>query len=776
MREACQLRRKGIRFNKHSVIVTWLISYISVLLVPVMISAILYAAAWHVVESEINRANESMLRQMEQAIDGNLAGIERLSLEISLNRRVAGFINAQQPLTDSDYYDLVSIAGDLRVYQVANDFIEQIYVYYKNSDTVLSAREHIDSRTLYGKLRVKDETSYEEWKAFFSKRYIQEYVPVTMRGDGEPVKAVMYAKSVTLDHTDQPGAVILFVIKDSKLLDNIAPANQASIAVVDKQNRLVASNGFDHHPAAPVYDRLSNKHGLLYETISGKKVAVSYTTSDSTGWKYVSMIPAELFDDKMKTMKLLIYSSIGLSLIVGGVVTFLFLRKNYNPISMLIRSLSVKSGISFDEGSNEYGYLEEALNTTFAEKEKIDQRLRRHRDAIRSHLFQSLLKGRLEQNVPVHESLAAHDIRLASPYFAVLLFHVDHYGKLDPSGYPDPRMGRLLHFIIMNVVEEVAGSRHQAFTTEMDDMLACIVNFGTAPDEEELQRIAAQVKSFLLDHFHIRLTAAISGIHQELYGIPRAYQETLEALEYRLVMGSGEIIRYGDLPGSDTAHPAGSYYYPLHVEQQLINFVKTGDNEKSSAMIDEIIGLNVTGASLSVPLAKCLMFDMISTLLKTMDEIGAGGKRDFLERVNPVERLTGCETMMEMQVQIREVLGEVCRLIQEERSQEQSNLLSQQVLSYIREHYNDENLNISMLGEAFGLTPSYLSKQFKAQTGQALLDVISMTRLEAAKRLLPDAKLSVAEIARKVGYADINTFNRIFKKFEGITPGKYREL
>ncbi|WP_246309670.1 hypothetical protein [Paenibacillus alginolyticus] len=40
-----------IRFNKRSVIVTWLISYISVLLIPIIISGILYAAAWHVVES-----------------------------------------------------------------------------------------------------------------------------------------------------------------------------------------------------------------------------------------------------------------------------------------------------------------------------------------------------------------------------------------------------------------------------------------------------------------------------------------------------------------------------------------------------------------------------------------------------------------------------------------------------------------------------------------------------------------------------------------------------
>jgi YesN/AraC family two-component response regulator len=81
-----------------------------------------------------------------------------------------------------------------------------------------------------------------------------------------------------------------------------------------------------------------------------------------------------------------------------------------------------------------------------------------------------------------------------------------------------------------------------------------------------------------------------------------------------------------------------------------------------------------------------------------------------------------------------------------------------------------------MVGDKFGLTPSYLSKQFKAQTGEALLDFISRTRLEEAKRLLSLQVLSVTDIAKKVGYSDMNTFNRIFKKFEGITPGKYKDI
>ncbi|MFE5320632.1 helix-turn-helix domain-containing protein [Paenibacillus sp. NPDC056579] len=767
---------RKIRIKSRSVVVNWLVSYLSVLLVPIMISGIIYTATWHVVESEVNRANESLLQQMEQAIDSNLSGIERLSVEMALSKRLAGFIPTTKPLTDNDYYEVVSIAADLRLYKMANDYIEQVYVYYKNSDTVISTRDHIDSRALYNTIRERDDMSYEEWKSFFDRRYIQEYAPITLRDEGQAIKAVMYAKSVLLDNPEQPGAVILFIIKDSKLLENSSPANRSSVAVLDKQDRLIASGGLEHKPGFLANDRLPGNNGLIYGESEGQEVAVSYTTSENTGWKYVSMMPAELFDEKMKYVKKLIYLSLGLSLLIGGVVTVWFMKRNYNPISSLIRNLSSRSGITFEEGSNEYGYLQTALNDTFAEKEKIGQRLEQHRDAIRSHFLQGLLKGRPDTDVPVHESLAAHNIRLSTPHFAVLLFHIEHYGKFEVNGFVDPQKVKLVQFILMNVAEEIAGSRYQALTTELDDMQVCIIHFlDDKPEEEALGRIAEQVKSFVLDHFHVHLTVAVSSIHQEVEGISRAYQESLAALEYRLVMGSGEVIRYRDLPSAGSGRGSTGYYYPLHIEQQLINFVKTGDYEKSKALVDEIIEINVSGASPSVPLAKCLMFDLISTMLKTMDEIGAAGKREFMDHVNPVERLTACETIKEMRTQIGEVLKEACQSIEEDRKQDQ-NQLSQQVIAYVQDNYSSENLNITMIGEVFKLTPSYLSKQFKAQTGEALLEFINKTRLEEAKRLLSESSYAIGEIARRVGYADINTFNRIFKKYEGITPGKYKGL
>jgi YesN/AraC family two-component response regulator len=97
-------------------------------------------------------------------------------------------------------------------------------------------------------------------------------------------------------------------------------------------------------------------------------------------------------------------------------------------------------------------------------------------------------------------------------------------------------------------------------------------------------------------------------------------------------------------------------------------------------------------------------------------------------------------------------------------------------MKYVNEYYQDENLNISMIGEAFSMTPSYVSKLFKDLAGESLLDYINKTRLVQAKLLLISGKYTVSEISLKVGYNDVNTFHRIFKKFEGITPGRYREV
>nr|WP_248927978.1 helix-turn-helix transcriptional regulator [Paenibacillus hamazuiensis] len=57
----------------------------------------------------------------------------------------------------------------------------------------------------------------------------------------------------------------------------------------------------------------------------------------------------------------------------------------------------------------------------------------------------------------------------------------------------------------------------------------------------------------------------------------------------------------------------------------------------------------------------------------------------------------------------------------------------------------------------------------------SFVDYINSKRIEQAKLLLGSTSLSVADISDRVGFASSNTFIRVFKRHEGITPGQFRQ-
>ncbi|MEK3660124.1 AraC family transcriptional regulator [Paenibacillus sp. FSL F4-0236] len=759
---------------------TWMLSYVSVLLVPILISGVIYGATLNVVKAEINRANQSILLQMEQAIDSQFKGIENLSLEVSLNRRIAAFISADTNLSDSDHYDVYQIANDLRVYEIANDFLEGIYIYYKNSDTVIARNNRMNIEALYDHIRLEEHMPFQSLREYFDQGYIKGYHSVVVSEENEWRPTVMYAQNVNSTIMNQPGAVLLFMIDRSKLLEQASAPEKGTIFILDKDNRFIASTGDSLSEPALLYSDMSKESGQLEIETDGHRLVASYTTSSITGWKYVMTLPANVYHQKMNVVEQLTIASILLCLIVGGGVTYWLLKRNYLPIHALIQSLSFKAGFTFDRGSNEYSFLEQALSSTFHEKEELHYKLNQHNNTLRSHFLQRLLKGQLDSHIPLHESFSAYDLRFPLGGFSVILLRIEHFGKFHRKDEDQVHNKRLLHFLIANVVEEVARKSVNAYAVELDqELLACIVNHQLAsPTEQrgELGHIAEETMSFISNYAHVQLTAAISAQQEGEYGIFQAFQEAIEAMEYRIIVGSGGIIHYGDLSGNDNLGAApGGYFYPLKVEQQLIVMVREGQLDKAKAFVGEIIQKNVTKEPFPFHTAKCLMFDLMATLQKVIGEIRIAGKPDMPDGVRAIERLMQCQTVGEMRSQLYDMLELLCGYVNNNREY-CSNPLIDKVMKYVNEYYQDENLNISMIGEAFSMTPSYVSKLFKDLAGESLLDYINKTRLVQAKLLLIDGKYTVSEISLKVGYNDVNTFHRIFKKFEGITPGRYREV
>lgn len=98
------------------------------------------------------------------------------------------------------------------------------------------------------------------------------------------------------------------------------------------------------------------------------------------------------------------------------------------------------------------------------------------------------------------------------------------------------------------------------------------------------------------------------------------------------------------------------------------------------------------------------------------------------------------------------------------------------IKAYIQQHYTEE-LELQHLADLVYLTPSYLSKLFKTETGETITDYCIAVRIEHAKRLLKeDHGLKTYMVGERVGYPDPAYFNKVFKKMTGKTPKEYRDF
>ena len=770
---------KHLRKYNRSVVVTWLLSYVSVLLVPILISFVLYSVTFEQVKAESNRANALLLQQMEMTIDNRFKGLKRLSLEIALNKNISRFSSVELPLQNEHYYDLFQISESLRTYKNASDYIEDIYVMYSNSDTVISTYDHTSREGLFQKLRQKDTASFKEWSEPFEQKYINSYTPMQFKDGTRSVPVVVFAHSLVFNTPGQPPATVLFMMKGSKLMESVPQQKkEGSLFILDDRNRFIAASpNAGSLPANLTYDQLQGEQGVIYKSSDKGEAAVSFITSPITGWKYISVLPAAVFNEKMENMRRLTWISISVCFVLGGLIAFLFLRKNYTPVRSMLQSLSQHSGTRYDGGGNEYSFMQHAIRHFFAEKEDMVAAFHKHRSTIRTHFIRRLLKGYSEKNAPIQESLSAHDMYFPSDSFAVMLISVDHYGKFKPTGGTGgdwEHKQQMIHFILTNVMQDAASDMAVVYTAEANDVLACIVNFKIGPEGEQKNRFLAemshQVIGFMREHIQSEVTIGGGSVHHGIEGIARSYAEALDALEYKVVLGGGQYIAYGDtLASRSLSH---RYYYPLAVEQQLIYAVKSGNYHKAESLLEDIFEQNFSVHPVSVPIAKCLIYNLGSTLLNTLEEVSTGSKPLWEDHFAEVEQMMDCEHVFRMKDLMKRKLREVCEWIQSEKRSHHRYLV-EDIKRYLEQHLYDSNLNISMIGEAFRMTPSYLSRLYKEHAGETLLDTINRSRLSEAKRLLVQQSLTVSEIAGRVGYADVSTFMRIFKKFEGMTPGMY---
>lgn len=108
-------------------------------------------------------------------------------------------------------------------------------------------------------------------------------------------------------------------------------------------------------------------------------------------------------------------------------------------------------------------------------------------------------------------------------------------------------------------------------------------------------------------------------------------------------------------------------------------------------------------------------------------------------------------------------------------SNEKMKSLLKHAVRYVENHHSEYDLSLSVVAQKIGITPSYLSHLFKEELGVGFKEYVIELRISKAKELLADPRYSVGDVCQQVGYVNTSHFIKLFQKYTGMTPAKFRE-
>lgn len=114
-------------------------------------------------------------------------------------------------------------------------------------------------------------------------------------------------------------------------------------------------------------------------------------------------------------------------------------------------------------------------------------------------------------------------------------------------------------------------------------------------------------------------------------------------------------------------------------------------------------------------------------------------------------------------------------LCEKNKQPENDNQLIVRIQAYIDENYGDPSLCLSRISDLFHISESYFSFLFKKTVGVNFSTYLEQVRMTQAKHLLETTDIKIADLYVAVGYNNLTSFRRAFKKKYGVAPNALRE-
>ena len=414
--------------------------------------------------------------------------------------------------------------------------------------------------------------------------------------------------------------------------------------------------------------------------------------------------------------------------------------------------------INADELSAVLRRLKDQLDRERAERRNVELLRSRYMEnlpILRELFYANLLDGHIEPGTE-RERAARLDIDLQGEEWAVGLVYIG-----------SDRRDALSTLSVQKLLEESL-TADRCKLSLYNDWVAVIVSLTESFTIYDLIRVLDRVCTLAASYLGLTLTVGVGAPCKELSGMARSAAEARTALEYRSMVGRGQVIYIGDL------EPDGGQVLTFEEadERTLTAAVRLGSEQEVRDAAAALAG-KIREANPSAGQYNLFLMELVTHLMKMTRRSGVGVEEVFGTGFSLPIQDSALPSLEELEDWCAERYLRLRTLIRR-RQTDSAGQTVETAKEYIRQHYAESDLSVEKLCAYLHLSSTYFSTLFKRETGTSFTAYVTTVRMEAAAEAIRGTEEKTYLIAQRCGYEDPNYFSYVFKRHFGVTPTKYR--
>lgn len=215
-----------------------------------------------------------------------------------------------------------------------------------------------------------------------------------------------------------------------------------------------------------------------------------------------------------------------------------------------------------------------------------------------------------------------------------------------------------------------------------------------------------------------------------------------------------------------------------HLENLKLKYIKLGDYEKALKCNREMSSLSELNQRIPNNIFRSLkngLFISSGMIRKAVEE--AGVPPTFIHNLSSkiftwIENSSTIAEVKKIDEDIIKEYSKLCLFHNEKYNTYSLNIKNALLFIDINK---DNPISLSEVADFVSLNPDYLSRLFKKEVGINFKDYIQKIKVDLAINYLENTNLKISEIAFKLDYCNIENFSKIFKKYQNVTPAKFKK-